>query len=196
MTFITFNDVTGGSCNLCGPSVTTQYASQGVIFDNPSFLGQDTVDTNLTYAIPGASFPNALYVEQGGHIGDGPAAPFQILFSVPITMAAFDYASSSDSFLSVTAYSMDGVLLETLDYFGVPTPIGLGGFAGIDESTPIGRLDLSYHPDYDTSRSFNFSIADLRFAETSTPEPATTLLVGIGICAIGFANWKLRFKNI
>src|SRR5271154_1980870 len=80
-TTITFDDLTGGNDNLEGPSVTNQYSGLGVTFNNPSFPGQDTADTNLTYSIPNASGPNALFVYQGG--GQQGVAPFQILFSTP-----------------------------------------------------------------------------------------------------------------
>lgn len=72
-TTITFEDLAGGNCNLCGPSVTNQYPELGVIFNNPTFPGQDTVDTNLTYSIPGArrglprNKPGAKPIKRGSH---------------------------------------------------------------------------------------------------------------------------------
>src|ERR1700693_4013888 len=39
-TVISFDDLTGGNCNLCGPSVTNQYGVRGVTFNNTSFPGQ------------------------------------------------------------------------------------------------------------------------------------------------------------
>jgi hypothetical protein len=153
-----------------------------VQFNNPSFPGQDTADTNLTFGIPNSSPPNALYIAQGGHINDLPAMPFQILFSVPVTMVGFDYASSPDSFLRLDAYDTNGALLESLMYVGGPSPIGLGGFAGIQESTAIKRLDVSYHPNSDPSRTFNFSIDNLEFE--NAPEPGTFGLIAIGLFGI------------
>jgi hypothetical protein len=181
-TIINFDNLTGGNCSLCGPSVTSQYAALGVQFNNPSFPGQDTADTNLTFGIPNSSPPNALYIAQGGHINDLPAMPFQILFSVPVTMVGFDYASSPDSFLRLDAYDANGALLESLMYVGGPSPIGLGGFAGIQESTSIKRLDVSYHPNSDPSRTFNFSIDNLEFE--NAPEPRTFGLIAIGLFGI------------
>jgi hypothetical protein len=186
-TFIDFDDLTGGSCNLCGPSVTNQYSKHGVIFNNPTYPGMETIDTNLTYGIPGASFPNALYVYQGGLIGQPPALPFEILFSAPVATVGFNYSSSSDSFLRLDAYDIHNTLLETLTFVGTPSPIGLGGFAGIEESAAIARLDLSYHPNSDPLRTFNFSINDLQFqVAPAVPEASTStlMLTGLGFLMI------------
>jgi len=183
----------GGNCNLCGPSVTNQYASSGVIFNNPAYPGQVTADTNLTPAIPGSSFPNALFVSQGGQMDQPSAMPFQILFSIPITAVGLDYGSSLNSFLRLDAYSSDNTLLESLIYVGSLSPIGLGGFAGIRESTPIARLDLSYHPYSDPSRTLNFSIDNLRFEASPVPEPSAAMLVGLGLLGIALGCVPTRF---
>jgi hypothetical protein len=180
---ITFDDLAGGTCTLCGTPVTNQYAPLGVKFNNPSFPGQDTADTNLTYGIPNASFANALYVAQGGHMDDPPVMPFQILFSVAVSKVGFNYASSADSFLRLDAYDSNDTLLESLTYVGGPSPIGFGGFAGLQEATAISRLDVSYHPDSDPRRSFNFSIDNLEFESASVPEPSTFSLIAIGMLA-------------
>jgi hypothetical protein len=179
-TTINFDDLVGGNCNLCGPSVTNQYAGLGVIFNNPSFPGQATADTNLTSAIPNASVPNALFVYQGG--GQAGVLPFQILFSTPVDTVGFDWLSSFNAFLRLDAYDQHGVLLETRTYVGAPTVQGLGGFAGLQESSEIGRLDVSYHPDFDPTRSYNFSIDNLSFAEA--PEPSSAVLEGLGFLGV------------
>jgi hypothetical protein len=183
-TIINFDDLTGGNCNLCGPSVTSQYAALGVTFNNPSYPGQDTADTNLVPYFPSASAPNALFVKQGGLLSDPAAAPFQILFSVPVTMAGFDYGSSSDSYLELDAYGANNQLLESLNFIGTSAPIGLEGFAGLEESSPIVRLDVSYHPNSDVSRTFNFSIDNLEFEGNQTPEPSTLALIAAGLAAM------------
>jgi hypothetical protein len=180
---ISFDDLVGGNCTLCGTPVTNQYAALGVRFNNPSYPGQDTTDTNLTYGIPNASYGNALYVDQGGHMYDPPGLPFQILFSAPVWKVGFNYASSMDSFLRLDAYDSHNVLLESLTYQGSPTPIGLGGFAGLQESTAISRLDVSYHPYSDPSRTFNFSIDNLEFESAAVPEPATFGLIAMATVA-------------
>jgi hypothetical protein len=190
---ITFDDLAGGNCTLCGTPVTNQYAAVGVKFNNPSYPGQDTADTNLTYGIPNASFGNALYVAQGGHMYDPPGQPFQILFSVPVWKVGFDYASSTDSFLRVDAYDSHNTLMESLIYAGGPTPIGLGGFAGLQESIAIGRLDVSYHPYSDPQRTFNFSIDNLEFeSAVAVPEPSTFGLIATAMLA-GFLGRRWRW---
>lgn len=184
-TVVNFDDLTGGNCNLCGPSVTNQYAGLGVTFNNPSFPGQDTADTNLVpFFFPDASAPNALFVDQGGMMGETPALPFQILFSAPATMAGFDYASSTGAYLELDAYGANHQLLESLDFTGSPAPIGMQGFAGLQESSPIVELDVSYHPFSDTSRTLNFSIDNLEFQCNQTPEPSTFALIAAGLAAV------------
>lgn len=70
-----------------------------------------------------------------------------------------------------------GTLLETVIYIGSSTPQGLVGFAGVQEASNIGRLDVSYHPNFDPAKSYNFSMDNLGFAEV--PEPSTACLAGI-----------------
>ncbi|HTP88091.1 MAG TPA: PEP-CTERM sorting domain-containing protein [Bryobacteraceae bacterium] len=188
-TVISFDDVLGGDQNLSGPSVTNQYASLGVVFNNPTYPGQDTIDTNLTSGIPNASAPNALFVHQGGLLLDPIAAPFQILFSVPVVTVGFDYGSSSDSFLELDAYDSNNFLIDVQTFVGTPTSIGQGGFAGLQESANIARLDVSYHPFSNPSRTFNFSIDNLAYA-APTPEPATWSIVGLGLLAVGAGCWR------
>ncbi len=190
-TLIDFGGMTGGNCNLCGPSVTGQYGALGVTFNNPSYPGQDTADTNLTSLIPGAAPPNALYVYQGGLLSDPVAEPFQILFSAPVTKMGFVFGSSLDSFLELDVYDSTNKLLETLDFAGSSAPIGLAGFAGVEESTPIARVDVSYHPDSDPHRTFNFSIDGLEF-ESSVPEPSTLALMAAGLIGIALGRRKRR----
>jgi hypothetical protein len=176
-TTINFDDLTGGNCRLCGPSVTNQYAGLGVTFNNPTFPGQETADTNLAPWIPDVSSPNALFVYQGG--GQQGVQPFQILFSTPVDTVGFDWLSSFDSFLQLDAYNQQGTLLETVTYVGSFTPQGLAGFAGLQESSQIGRLDISYHPNFDPTRSYNFSIDNLSFVEA--PEPSSVVMGGLGL---------------
>jgi hypothetical protein len=185
-TLITFDDVTGGNCNLCGPSVVNQYSGLGVVFNNPSFPGQETADTNLTYGIPNASPVNALFVQQAG--GQTGVLPFQILFSSPMTKVGFDFGSSSDSFLELEAYDKNNTLIEMLTFVGESTAIGAGGFAGIAEAGGIQRLDVSYHPFFDPSHDYNFSIDNLIFE--TVPEPST-----IALCALGLVSLVLGLKR-
>lgn len=189
-TVVNFDNLPGQNCNLCGPSVTNQYSALGVTFNNPSYPGRDTADTNLVPYFPDASAPNALFVEQGGMLGDAPAAPFQILFSVPVTMAGFDYAISSLAYLEVDAYGANHVLLESLDFNGTYAPIGLEGFAGIQESSPIVQLDVSSHPNSDICRTLNFSIDNLEFKGSQTPEPSTFVFIAAGLAATPL--WRRR----
>jgi hypothetical protein len=191
-TMINFDNLAGGNCNACGPSVNSQYSSVGVMFNNPTYPGQDTADTNLSASFPGASSPNLLFIFQGGHLSDPPAQPFQILFSVPVTSVGFDFGSSTDSYLELDAYGTGHQLLETLNFNGAPASIGLAGFAGLQESTPIVELDVSYHPYSDTTRTLNFSIDNLEFQGSSVPEPSTIALIVTGV--LGMAIRRRSFR--
>ena len=181
---VDFSNLTGGNCNLCGPTLSNQYASLGVTFNNPSFPGQDTVDTNLAAFMPEFPFPNTLYVYQGGLIGQAPATPFQIMFSVPVTTVGFDYGSSPGAYLEVDIFGTSNQWIDTMFFVGNSAPIGLDGFAGIQESSPITRLDLSYHPNSDPSRTLSFALDDIRFEGISAPEPSTVAMVAISLLGL------------
>jgi hypothetical protein len=187
-TIVNFANLTGGNCNLCGPSVISQFSSLGVTFNNPSYPGQDTTDTNLTASFPNASGPNLLFVKQGGMLSDPPANPFQILFSAPVTSVGFDFGSATDSYLELDAYTSGHQLLETQYFTGTSAPIGLAGFAGLQESTAIVELDVSYHPWSDPSRSLNFSIDNVEFAAIPVPEPSSVALIVAGVFGIAIAR--------
>ncbi len=196
---VNFDGLAGGNCNLCGPAVTTQYSGVGVTFGNPSYPGQDTADTNLAALIPNSSPPNTLYVYQGGLLANAPALPFQILFSIPVTMVGFDYGSSTLSYLQLDAYGAGHQLLETQTFIGSAAPIGLAGFAGVQETAAITELDVSYHPFSDPTRTLNFSIDNLEFEGGSVPEPSTPALTAIGFLLIalwrGTIGWQRRFSR-
>ncbi len=146
---------TSPNCHLCGPSITTQYAGLGVIFNNPDFPNQETEDTDLTCSIPNSSAPNALFIYQGG---GGPIAvrPFQILFFNPVNTMGFDWLSSFAASLQLDAYDRQGVFLEKRAIVGVNIAQEPGRFSGVQESVDIGRLDVSYHPDFDPTKSYTF----------------------------------------
>jgi hypothetical protein len=176
-TTINFDNLVGGNCHLCGTSVTTQYAALGVTFNNPTFPGLETADTDLDSFIPSSSSPNALFVYQGG--GQTGVQPFQILFSTPVNVVGFDWLSSFNSSLQLDAYDTHGMFLETVSIVGTASPQGLGGFSGLEESVNIGRLDVSYHPVFNPGASYNFSMDNLTFA--AAPEPSGLVLASLGL---------------
>jgi hypothetical protein len=185
---INFDNLVGGPCNLCGPSVTNQYAAEGVTFLNPSFPGADTADTNLTAFMPAASIPNILYIYQGGLIGQGVALPFEILLSIPVTKIGFDFGGSAKSYLQLDAYGTNGQWLETLTFAGKSAPIGVDGFAGIGENTLISKIAISDHLYSDPSGTLNFAIDNLLVDGVSVPEPASSTLLEIGISVVLLAS--------
>jgi len=190
-TLIDFDNLAGGSCNLCGLSTTNQYQFQGVVFNNPTYPGQETIDSNLTALMPNSSGPNMLFVYQGGLLSQPAAAPFQLLFSSGVAKVGFDFGSSAYAFLQLQAYDAGGNLIELDNFTGNSAPIGLAGFAGIQSTVPIVRLDVSYHPNNDPARTFNFSIDNLRF-ETAAPEPASIILMSAGLAGMVLLRSRRR----
>jgi hypothetical protein len=191
-TMINFDGLAGGNCNLCGPAVTNQYSSVGVLFNSPTYPTGDTADTNLTASFPNASGPNLLFVEQGGMLTDPPAQPLQILFSVPVTAVGFDFGSSTMSYIQLDAYGLGHQLLETERFTGDPAQIGSAGFAGLDEVSSIVELDVSYHPSSDPARTLSFSIDNLEFQGGSAPEPSTMALLVTGILGMVIGHRRYR----
>lgn len=191
-TLIDFDNLAGGNCNRCGPSLTDQYMPLGVTFVNPSYPGQENIDSNLTGLIADSTSPNALFVFQGGHLEDLAALPFEILFSIPVNQIGFNFGSSLNAYLRVEAYDASGKLLETQNFVGNSAPIGLSGFAGLEETVPVARLELSYHPNDDPSRTMNFSIDNLRFRETALPEPCTQATTALALAAAWLAHRRRR----
>jgi hypothetical protein len=120
-------------------------------------------------------------------ISDPPAAPFQILFSVPVTAAGVYFGSSFNAFLELDAYGAGHQLLETQDFVGTPVAGGLEGFAGLQESSAIVELDVSSHPVSDPSRTYSLSIDNLEYQGSPVPEPSTMglMVAGILVLAIG-----------
>lgn len=189
-TIINFDELAGGNCNGCGTQVTTQYSLFGVVFVNPTFPGEATAQTNLTSGMLNATAPNILWIHQGGLITDPNSAPLQLLFSTAVNRVGMDYASSSDAFLLLQAYN-GNQLVDTEVFIGSPTATGLSGFAGLQTQQAITRLDVSYHPFSDPTRSFNFAVDNVQFE--AVPEPSTLWMGVIGLA--GFAARRLSRGN-
>ena len=106
-------------------------------------------------------------------------------------MVGFDFGSSTDSFLELDVYDSH-TLLDTGGFRGKCGDIGLAGFAGVDESTQIARMDISYHPDSDPARAYNFSVDNLEFEGDPAPESPTVVLMAAGLLGIALGRrWKI-----
>jgi hypothetical protein len=190
-TLINFDGLTGGASLGSGDVVTNQYAGLGVTFGNATA----TANTFLATLLPAASLPNAVFVFQGG---GGSLPPLSMFFSVPVNRVGLDFGLSTDSFLTMAAYDASNTLLETLNYVGASVPgVGLAGFAGIEESASIARLDVSYHPNSNPSQTFNYVFDNLRFEAansngSATPEPAAAVLMGAGLAMIAVLRKRTR----
>jgi hypothetical protein len=185
-TDINFDNLMGGTSLFTGEVVTNQYQSLGVVFNDPDYPAR--ANTTLTPFLPAASPPNVLFVQQH----DGTAGrPLQILFSVPVTMAGFDFGGSVGTVLEVSVYDTHSTLLEKLTVTGTPG-INTTGFFGDQEAVDIGRLDVS-SLDGDPTMSLNFFIDNL-ISQSAVPEPtsaimalsaALMLITAWGLCRLG-----------
>jgi hypothetical protein len=181
-TLINFDNLAAGTL------VTTQYASDGVVFSDAA--GPDIADLGSNYGLTGYSPPNVLFVNQ--HQSDD-SGDLRLDFSVSITSVTFLGFLSDDYYLTAIAYGAGGTLLGTTNFspapaYGVATPYT------ISETSPISYLLLTTHPAFEPSFFGNFSIDNLSFAGATVPEASTWAMMLIGFAGLGFAGYRQRRK--
>jgi hypothetical protein len=187
-TLINFDNLAGGMSIETGELITTQYAAQGVVFNNPNH------DTRANASPIGAdavtsSKPNVAFIfQQGG--GKPPGPPQELIFSVPVTRVGMQFFTGTFFTVSLSVFDADGKQLETLTLKG--TQLGsfpiLEGFIGLEESTPIAKAEItSPFPGGDPG---NFAIDDLRFE--AVPEPGTITLLAFGIAGMAGYAWRRK----
>jgi hypothetical protein len=181
---INFDDLPGDSCSGCGTPITNQYSLFGVTFDDPSFPGGATLQTNFIGVLPNASGPNVLVVRQGGLITDPAAIPLRLNFSSAMNRVGFNFFTSSASYLLLEAFN-GSQLLDSVIFSGSANAFGVGGFAGLQTQPGMTRLEISAHPVSDPTRTLNFAVDNLLFE--SAPEPSSLLLGLAGLVGIA---WK------
>jgi hypothetical protein len=189
-TLINFDNLAGGMSIDTGELITTQYAAQGVVFNNPNHDTRANASPIGSSAVT-SSKPNVAFIfQQGGT----PGPPQQLIFSVPVTTVGMQFFTGTFSTVTLSVFDADAKQLETVTLKG--TQQGgfaiLEGFIGLEESTPIAMAEITANgPGGDP---FNFAIDDLRFE--ATPEPGTITLLGIGIAGMAGYAWRRKKQQV
>jgi hypothetical protein len=188
-TLINFDDLAGGMSIDTGELITTQYAAQGVVFNNPNHDTRANASPIGSSAVT-SSKPNVAFIfQQGGTLPPGP--PQQLIFSVPVTRVGMQFFTGIFSTtVTLSVFDADGKQLETVTLEGTRLSgyAILEGFIGLEESTPIAKAEITANGPEGVP--FNFAIDDLRFE--ATPEPGTITLLSIGIAAMAGYAWRRR----
>jgi hypothetical protein len=84
--------------------------------------------------------------------------------------------------VGTTISLFDGVtLVGSLSYGAAPDPIFAGGFAGIQSTILFNRVQLTFN----STDAPAFAVDNIRTASSVVPEPASLLLLGAGLSALG-----------
>jgi hypothetical protein len=186
---INFDNLIGGTSFDSGTVVTNQYASIGATFVNPDFQNYATMI--FVPSEPGASLPNSLSIIQHDQISSGNqlGRPLQIIFATPMLRVGMIFGTSTNSTITMSAFSLDGTLLESSTISGAR----LFGFIGLQEAGGIGHVELySRSTIRPNSQNFNFDIDNVTF--DPVPEPSSLALLALG--AIGlFARRRIAHSG-
>jgi hypothetical protein len=181
-TTIDFDSLIGGAIG-GGEPVTDQYQSLGIIFSD-SYAGGASANDTITSLMAGASGPNVLWVDQGS--GSLTGQYLQIDFAEAINHVETLFGISRNANFTMEAYGRLG-LLGSISSIGDTTIEDLAsGTAALtfDGITSIHMFSLI------NGNSVNFSIDNLTVSVV--PEPATWILVSLGLLATGVMATRSR----
>lgn len=180
---IDFDTLPGGAVVANGTAITDQYASLGVVF---SVLEEDVVQVGPIATISFAP-PDQVGNRLGNFFnwtgGDGERADIlRIEFSSEVSAVSFDFFPQGTSGADTRVVALDGALATISD-----ATTGIDGFPVIGNYVVAGsgirRIDI-----YQPSDDWNWGLDNLTFttgAVSDVPAPASALLFGLGLAAIG-----------
>jgi PEP-CTERM motif len=88
---------------------------------------------------------------------------------------------------SVELFDASNVSLGSLSFNGVADPLFVGGFAGIGNLTPFKSAQVTFN----SAATTRFAFDNVR-VNAAVPEPATFILVGLGLAALGFSSRRKK----